>query len=336
MRKTLIALLVVLCASLLAVSCRNSAEEARTSLSLKIEDGEGSRTIMPSQTLLDVQKYSITGSGPLGAVFGPVLSTDSVVSIKDLAVGKWTITAKALNAQNNELAEGEGTFTISKGENEATIVLDDMTGTGTLQLNFKWSSDICTETEICILIKVEDSKGNVITKTREISKSVESATVVMNLDAGCHVLNVQVQDSSGNIGIGATDAVRIVANTRSTGTIELKGSKPSDPSSGSNGTSLSIDNRIGTPMNFYIDYYPKNLSKGKFTTLNACYTNLPIGVTEKDLTYQWYRDGVLMSPASADNISFMADEGVHRYDVIVKSSKEGTLCGASLNLNVSN
>jgi len=335
MRKTLIALLVVLCVSLLAVSCRNSADEGRTSLSLKIEEGETSRTIMPSQTLLDVQKYSVTGTGPLGAVFGPLLTTDSELSIKDIAVGKWSIKAKALNAQNNELAEGEGTFTISKGDNKATIVLDTMTGTGTLQLNLKWSSDICSDAEICILINVEDNQGNVITKTREISKSVESATVVMNLDAGCHVLNVQVQDSSGNIGIGATEAVRIVANTRSTGTIELNGSKPSDSSS-SNGTSLSIDNRIGTPMNFYIDYYPKNLSKGKFTTLKACYTNLPVGVTEDDLTFQWYRDGVVMSPASADNISFMADSGVHRFDVIVRSNKEGTLCGASLNLNVTN
>ena len=182
-----------------------------------------------------------------------------------------------------------------------------------------------------------DSQGNVISKTREISRSVESATVVINLDAGCHVLNVQVQDSSGNIGIGATEAVRIVANTRSTGTIELKGSKPADPSEpASNGTSLSIDNRIGSPMSFYIDYYPKNLSKGKFTTLNACHANLPAGVTEDDLTYQWYRDGVLMSPGSADNISFLADSGVHRFDVIVRSSKEGTMCGASLNLNVSN
>ncbi len=332
MRKTLIVLLAVLC--LLAVACRNSAEGDRTSLSLTIEGGDASRTIMPSQTLMDVQKYSVTGTGPMGATFGPLLTTDSELSIKDLAVGSWTITAKALNAQNNELAEGVGTFTIAKGENEATLVLDSMTGTGTLQLNFKWSSDICSDAEIRILINVEDCDGNVISKTRDVSKTLESATVVMNLDAGCHVLSVQVQDSKGNIGIGATDAIRIVANTRSTGTIELKGKKPAEPSS--NGTSISIDNRIGVPMSFYIDYFPKNLSKGKFTTLNACYASLPVGVTEDDLTYQWYRDGVLMSPASADNISFLAESGFHRFDVIVRSSKEGTMCGASLNLNVSN
>ena len=136
----MIVILAVLCALLSAVSCRNSMDGEGTSLSLRIEDGEGSRTIMPSQTLMDVQKYSVTGSGPMGAVFGPLLTTDSELSIKDLAVGKWTITAKALNAQNNELAHGEGTFSISKGENEATIVLDTITGPGTLQLNFKWTA----------------------------------------------------------------------------------------------------------------------------------------------------------------------------------------------------
>ncbi|MBQ7645323.1 MAG: hypothetical protein IJS84_09895 [Spirochaetales bacterium] len=329
MKRKVFLLLIIVFLLVVAMSCRNSVESGRTRLALHIEQ-DNSRTIMPSQTLMETKKYSISGLGPSGSSFGPILSTDSELSVNDLIPGVWTITAKALNAENNELATGSSQCTISAGNNSATIVLDRITGSGTLELDFRWNEDICDEQQMKIGIELEDSEGNIISRNKDVYTSEGHASMILSLDAGCHVLSVRVSSSKGNLGIGATDAVRIVSNTRSAGIVELKGSKPEIHS----GTSFSFENAVGKPMNFYIDYYPKSPSKGQKVTLKACYFSLPEDIDPEDLAFQWYKDGVLQ--AAADGFSFLitAESGVHRYDVIVRSRKVGTMCGASLTLSI--
>ena len=327
-RKAIIIVSAVLIV-LLAMSCRNSVEESRTHLSIHIEQ-ESSRTIMPSQTLMEIRKYSVSGTGPDGSSFGPLLSTDSNLSVTDLIPGLWNITAKALNAENNELASGSGRYNISAGANEATIVLDTIAGNGTLELGFRWNDDISDDNQIRISITIEASDGTVVSRNRDVLTSDGQASVVLALKAGCHVLSVQVSDSHGKLGVGATDAVRIVSNTRSTGVVELQASKPVIHS----GTAIAIENAIGNPMNFYIDYYPKSPSKGQKVTLKACSSSLPEDIDAEDLSFQWYKDGVILRNADGFNYAVTAEQGVHRYDVIVNSRKEGTMCGASLTLSI--
>ena len=327
-RKAIIIVSAVLIV-LLAMSCRNSVEESRTRLCIHIEQ-ESSKTIMPSETLMETRKYSVSGTGPDGASFGPLLSTDSELSVTDLVPGIWTITAKALNAENNELASGSGRYNISAGANEATIVLDTIAGNGTLELGFRWNDDISDDNQIRISITIEASDGTVVSRNRDVLTSDGQASVVLALKAGCHVLSVQVSDSHGKLGVGATDAVRIVSNTRSTGVVELQASKPVIHS----GTAIAIENAIGNPMNFYIDYYPKSPSKGQKVTLKACSSSLPEDIDAEDLSFQWYKDGVILRNADGFNYAVTAEQGVHRYDVIVNSRKEGTMCGASLTLSI--
>ena len=201
-RKALILVLAIM-VILLAMSCRNSVEGGRTRLSIHIEQ-DSSRTIMPSQTLMETRKYSVSGTGPDGSSFGPLLSTDSELSVADLVPGIWTITAKALNAENNELASGSGQCSISAGANEATIVLDTIAGNGTLELDFRWNDDISDDEQLRISISIESSDGTVIARNRDVIISQGQDSVVLTLNAGCHVLSVQVSDSHGKLGVGAT------------------------------------------------------------------------------------------------------------------------------------
>ena len=327
-RKALIIVLSTLIL-LLALSCSNSVEGGRTHLSIHIEQ-ESSKTIMPSQTLMEIRRYSVSGTGPDSSSFGPLLSTDSELSVTDLAPGIWTITAEALNAENNELASGSGRCNITAGINEATIVLDTISGNGTLELDFRWNDDISEDEQLRISITIESGDGTIISRNRDVSKSEYQTSVVLALKAGCHVLSVQVSDSHGQLGVGATDAVRIVSNTRSTGVVELKASNPVIHS----GTVVFIENAIGNPMSFYIDYYPKSPLKGQRITLKACCSSITDDIDSEDLSFQWYKDGVLQRNADGVNYAFSAEQGVHRYDVIVNSRKEGTMCGASLSLSI--
>ncbi|MBP5162333.1 MAG: hypothetical protein ILP16_05070 [Spirochaetales bacterium] len=315
------------------ISCNADEDPAQTRLEIRIEaeDTQESRTIMPAHTLMEIAKYSVSGTGPDGASFGPVLSSENTMSIQDLVAGTWEISAKALNVENNEIASGSGTFEISQGDNSAVVVLDRMEGAGSLQLDFTWESSICSESMMRISITLDDSKGGVITKTRDVPTSDCSTSVVMNAPAGSHILSVKVLDSRGFIGIGATDAVRIVSNTRSAGSVRLETYRPQPSGSG---TEVSLQNNIGFPMSFYIDYSPKNPVRGRSVTLRACYESLPAGVSASDLIFQWYKDGEVRQLDKTGSFTITAESGLHRYDVIVRSPVEGTMCGATLSLSI--
>ena len=329
-----LALLVVVAAvvvMVLANSCSDS-DSVTASLELRLEDGV-SRTIMPSATLMEAAKYSVSGTGPGGAAFGPVLSTESTVSIRNLVIGKWTLTAKALNIQNNEISNGTADVDVVRGENCATIALDTMAGSGSMELDFSWDKGISADQTMNLMISIEDADGAINIFNHTVRVADGCSAFIRNLNAGCYIMSVQVQDSRGSLGIGATDAVRIVANTRSYGDIELlSGAQPDNPADGS--VQVTLHNSISSPLPFYIDYSPKNAEKGGQVTLRARCDCLPDGKGDADYLYQWYRNGELIRSGKKAVITVEAVAGNTRYDVIVGDYVDGTLCGATLNLSI--
>ena len=332
-RRVVFAFLVVLASVIvmvLANSC-NDSDAVSASLELRFED-ELPRTIMPSATLMEIAKYSVSGTGPGGATFGPVLSTECTVSIKNLVTGSWTLTAKALNIQNNEVSGGTADVDVVRGENKATIVLDTMAGSGSVELDFSWNKEISADTNMNLIISFEDAEGKIDMFNHTVRVADGCSAFIKNLNAGCYVMSVQVQDSRGSLGIGATDAVRIIANTRSYGDIELEGSLPENPAGG--GVQVTLRNDIGSPLPFYMDYSPKNADAGDQITLRARCDMLPEGKGDADYLYQWYRNGELIRTGKKYTITVEATAGCTRYDVIVGSPVDGTLCGATLTLNI--
>lgn len=334
MKRFIIVLSLVSLVLLIASSCKNDASGPRASLSIRIQD-DTQRTIMPNATLMATQKYSISGSGPSGASFGPLIFGESIISINDIAVGTWNITAKALNAENNELSSGSATLQIRKGSNEGTIVLDTVPGYGNLQLDISWPTGISAKATFSIEVLLEDSSGHVVTKTTTARTSDGQCTIMASLSAGSHILNVKAKDSDGSVIAGATEAVRIVANTWSFGNVGLKASSTSTSSEQDmGGLSVVLENKVGTPMGYYIDYYPKNPTKGQLMTLQSKASDLPSGVDSSKLTFQWYKDGVAQKDGVGMNYIIVAEQGSHRYDVVVKSNMEGTMCSASVLLTL--
>ena len=325
--------LILAVGSAFMVSCQNSEEPAFTRLDIVIQDSNaGSRTIMPAAALMETRKYSVSGTGPAGKSFGPIISAETSISVDAVDVGSWTISAKALNAENNELSSGSGDFFIGRGQNNVTVVLDSMTGNGSLQLDLTWDEDITYLDDIRMDISVYDISGNEISslsRNADIDDS-DGITVLIPLIAGCHVVSVRVYDDDGSLDVGATDAVRIIAGTRSTGTLHLQASNPNPTGE----LTISFDNRVGVPMGFYLDYSPKIIAEGQNVTLIAQHGTLPSSIDTSSLTYQWYVDGVLFSSGTSSTCGIVALYGLHRYDVIVRSNVAGTMCGASLMLNV--
>ena len=324
-------LIVIIVASVFMVSCQEeSPGGTSTKLSIRLSDNRSeARTIMPASALMQTRKYIVSGTGPGSEKFGPIHSLDSTITVDNLSVGRWTISARAVNAEDNDLAYGSGEFDIGRGQNEVTLVLDQMPGNGQFLLNLTWDEEITYLDSITLHVSIQDVLGNEIySVSRETGTDSEGVSVLIPLDAGCYLVSVCVSDEDGSLDVGAADAVRIIKGTTTTGTLNLQGSKPVGK------PSLVFDNKVGSPMAFYLDYSPKTISAGNTLTLNARYDSLDSSIDTSSLVYQWFRDGVLLGSGSVATYEITAIQGLHRYDVIVRSSVLGTMCGASLMLNV--
>ncbi|MBQ5365566.1 MAG: hypothetical protein IIU49_05815, partial [Spirochaetales bacterium] len=136
--KTTAALILVVLTAVLA-SCSENPGTTTMKLILSTDAESTSRTLVPADSsLMDVTKYTITGTGPNGKTF--TKSTDSSsVSIEGLVIGPWTVRAKGLNREGTELVSGSATFNLTASAAAQTIVLNSLVGTGTFSLVLDWS-----------------------------------------------------------------------------------------------------------------------------------------------------------------------------------------------------
>lgn len=319
---------ILLCIVLL-ISCRQEPRQQRANLVVKLQDevvgAQGAKTIMPKFNLMEAVRFSIEGAGPGGSSFSPVYSEGSEISVSELTLGEWTITARAYNADGKELAMGSAACTLVRGENSVTVVLDTIPGTGTAQISFTWEETISSCATIKITTIFETDTGAQVKNEKEVKTSEKKAVITQSLAAGSYVVKVQVSDDSGSIGVGAAEALRIVDKTQSIGVIPLA-------SSGS-GVTVAVESKVASPMQMYLEYTPKSPVVGQTLTLKVNFSSLPSYVASSDLKYQWYRDGVLMKVGSA-TYSFKAEQGVHRYDAIVTNTRKGSTSSASVSLNL--
>lgn len=318
---------IFLCLVLL-ISCKQEPMQQKASLVVKVQNEisgeEGVKTIMPKLDLMEVSRYSVEGVGPSGASFSPVYENGSEISVSELTPGEWTITARAYNADGKELAMGSTACVLTRGKNDVTVLLDTIPGTGTAQISFSWDDTISSCSTIKITTIFETDSGAQIKNEKEVNTVEKKAIITQSLAAGSYVVKVQVSDNTGSIGVGAAEALRIVDKTQSIGVIPLV-------SSGS-AITVSIDNKVASPMQTYLEYTPKGVSLGERITLTVQFNNLPSYVSSSDLRYQWYRDGKLMKIGSS-TYTIEAEKGVHRYDVIVTNTRKGSTSSASVTFN---
>ncbi|MCF0238127.1 MAG: hypothetical protein HUK24_05965 [Sphaerochaetaceae bacterium] len=315
--KTLIILIIV---SLLFISCKEEVKEKIASIELSVTE-EGAKLIAPSGELLNVSKYVFQGTGPSGATFGPIDSNNGNTIVTGLVTGSWTITATACNEEGNGIATGSLTTVLTNGRNTITVPLDKMPGRGNAAITITWDASISTESNLTITVAMEDSTGWKNSREKTVSTSAKEASFIYTLPSGCYIASVTVKAGNKTLEYGGTEAVRIMDNTLSEGTIELKGS--SGPI-----LDFSITNQVVKPLNLYITYGPKNPPKGSYFTLTANYDSNQVNLS--DLLFQWYEDGVSIIGGTGASVLVECKTGIHRYDVVMKSSKEGSMTSASL------
>ena len=281
-------------------------------------ESESVKTIAPKPNLMNVASYSVEGTGPGSATFGPVHSKQSSVSVEGLASGQWSIVAKAYNQNGNELALGKAPCTLESGPNRVDVVLDTLTGEGSIQLVFKWEPSLSSCKDIRFAIVLEDSQGVRRQEFLNAKTSDCSLSFSKNLAAGSYTLTVRVSDDAG-LSRGCAEALRVVANETSIGVVNIEDCPAS--------LEISIGGSIGVPIPVYATCTPT----GTGFLLSANCNPLPTGLAESDLKYRWFRDGEAVG--FSRDLKVSSSGSMSRYDVIVSCSIAGTSGSATVTVN---
>lgn len=313
-------LLLVICLSIFS-SCVE-AETSYGDLSLTIAPDAlcNSRSILPSgNEPLAIHSYQISAQGPFETLINETVLVETEVLIENLQVGYWDFTVTAFNASGTALIKGTAQILIRREHNSALIILDQLIGSGTVEVNFSWSATQAPPeaTLKVLLLPVEGER-----QTLEVTKTESGAKLNTTLQAGYYTLVYQLYLDEELLG-GGSEALRVIDDTISGGDIEVIIGQVADE------YTLTILNSSLLPLNGTMLLSPETLTKGQPFTL----TFTPVweeDISPHTLLVKWYCDGTLLVDATTLTLTVgEALAGSHRYDIVLFDATWGPLGSAS-------
>lgn len=317
----------------LVVSCAENPGTTTMKLILSTSSAEGSRTILPGDsTLMDVTKYSITGTGPNGKTF--VRNTDNTsVEIEGLTIGEWTVSAKGMNREGTVLVSGTKTFRLTSTPTPQTVVLDTLVGSGNFSYVLDWSLCDVANPQMDIFLTGPEMTGEEVPLAVTINTDNCTATVSETLSSGSYKIRVILKDGEAQVA-GLVEAVRI------TNGIQTSGSHVFHFSELGPSTLTYFRDATGTPIkgNMSVSGNPASFLGDCNYTFMFSFTE-PEKVNAEGLTIDWYYDGNLLRGSTAlstsgNSIEVNVKNGVHRVDAVVYNKLLGSTGSASYTFTV--
>lgn len=278
------------------------------------------KTLLPG-TDMNPASYTISGTGPSSATFTPVTVTAASASatIASLAVGAWTITVQAYNADltPTEIGTGSGTATVTSGGTaNVSISVQPLSGNGTLTINMTWPSGVIASP--AVVASLTPTTGTAIPIKMTFTVNTTSASYTSStIPSGYYTLAISLNDGSTNVA-GKTEMVRIVSCQTTSGTYNF-----TSVNSITGAVNVNITPSLASPFIVSISGGQSTITPGATETLTASVTGSPSGVS-----YAWYVNGVSQNTNSAtwSGGSSWA-KGYYIIDVTVISST-GTQAGS--------
>ena len=321
--KRKIAVLITAILVVVLASCSENPGTTTMKLILSTYSESTGKTLLPSDSsLLDVSKYSVSGTGPNGKTFSIDSDTNSV-TIEGLTIGEWNVTAKGINASGTELVTGSLSFKLTDTATPRTIVLDTLVGTGSFRFTVDWNlCSVGTPVVEAYLLGPDMSGTEYKLEEITVDKSACTATVSESLAAGSYRLKMLLFDGSTQIA-GLVEAVRISNGTTTEGThiFHVNEYGPN--------TLTYIADATGTPIKGSLAIEGSPDSMVAETAYTCAFTfSEPSKVSTEGLTIEWYYDGNFMSSNELDttgsSLTFTPRSGVHRIDAVVYNKKLGS------------
>ena len=330
-RKTVVLITTFLVVVLaLFVSCAENP--GTTSMKLILSTISESKTLLPSDSsVLDVSKYSVSGTGPNGKTFS-VDSDTSSLTIEGLTIGDWTVTARGKNSSGTELVTGTLTFKLTSQAVPQTIVLDTLVGTGSFRFSVDWHYCDVANPKVVAYLLGPDMSGSEYPLEVTQNNDAKTATFSESLAAGSYRLKVLLSDGETQVA-GLVEAVRISNSTTTEGSHIFHFNE-----FGPN-TLTYISDATGTPIkgSLALEGSPSSMVAESDYTCKFSFSE-PDKVNAEGLTIEWYYDGNFMNSMELDttgsSLTFTPKAGVHRIDAVVYNKKLGSTGSASCSFTV--
>lgn len=329
-KKTVVLILAILVVVL--ASCSENPGTTTMKLNLSTHSESTGKTLQPSDSsLLDVSKYSVSGTGPNGKTFS-LDSDSSSVTIEGLTIGDWTVTAKGKNSSGTELVTGSLTFKLTDKAATQTIVLDTLVGTGAFRFTVDWHYCDVSNPVVEAYLLGPDMGGSEYPLDITQNNDAKTATVSESLASGSYRLKMLLYDGDTQVA-GLVEAVRISNGTTTEGSHTFLFNEL-----GPN-TITYITDATGTPIkgSLAIDGAPSTMVSDTDYSCTFSFSE-PSKVNADGLTIEWYYDGNFMSTAelttSGGSLAFTPKVGVHRIDAVVYNKKLGSTGSATCTFTV--
>jgi len=282
------------------------------------------RSLLPASEAMTIAEYRIFGTGPNGESVD-VTESSSTVTLGQLLMGKWSLTAQALNSTGAILAQGSLDTMLSSATSTATIHLTELVGVGTLSLSYSWRLDQVAS-DVRLELSLTNQQGEVVSLLPPtVNIAAGTASLSANLPSGSFMLSSKLYSQDVLVS-GSAEAVRIIPETTTTGALELKiGDR-------STNFTMTVINDTMMPIEGSVTCNPTSPTAGTSVTLTFAPSNLQ-GVTVGELTASWFCEGM---PVEADGFSYTSipKAGSHRYDIIVNHAKLGSLGSTTILVNM--
>jgi hypothetical protein len=306
--------LLVLCAGALIAACHLPGGPPSTKGSLKITIGNNiaARTIVPPTEGTTATLYEVNGAGPNGAKFSTQTSGDPV-TISGLALGQWTVSVDALNANADTIGHGESSATVAAGENSVTVSVLLASGSGNLSLTVNWNTGQ-VQGPGSVGASITPARGGSLQSLSFTGSDGSLSSATTGILPGYYILNLNLLDHAGNVVGSTTDLVWIVNAQTSTGSFDFTNAV----NTGSIKVSITP---LPNPLNASI-----SRSGGSVSAVVANYSGT-------DLSYQWYMNGAAVG-TNSNNYTLPSTPGCYWISVIVWTTNWAQAGSATANFQV--
>ena len=298
-----------------------SCEGPQNRGTLRINLANESRLIVPEGYSLDTASYRILGTGPSGATLD-LKTSKTMVTVEGLVVGEWNLEARALNEDGDELIRGETSVRLTGRTTSATILLDELIGTGNITLNLSWNVDVLSEDpEIEVVLEPAYGTDEIPQLSRTAIDHLAGTATYSGSDypSGSYRVSARIYEKKVLLA-GFTEAVRVANGQTSGGNIEFDLDKyPTEPAT------IELIDMTGVPVQLSMS--------GINDTVTA---DVPITVSllsdSDDIdSYQitWHLNGEQIG--TGESIEFTPTLGVHRLDAVAATSRTGATGSTSFN-----
>jgi len=325
--------LLIVCAIFLS-SCDQEVSQEKCSVNISVDANnllDRARNIFPQNEADVITSYSVTLDGPNNEKITSTFTGDTN-TIDDLVIGYWTISVEALNNLDKVLSSGKKTVYLTKNTNNVEVSLDKLEGTGRAYVTYYWEEDqVSEDDELTISFTIASLEGQKTISEDdylfEILKDKHCADLIIDkLEAGSYAVSAKLF-SNGVCIAGMVTPMKIVSGGSSEDNLYfIVGDKD-------NHFNLQIVSNVLLPVDGTIT---SNIEKPKANEnfiLTYIPSELPDGISESDLHYQWYYEGTKIEGATSSTLNTSSPLGIHRYDLILTLDNKGSIGGITAEIN---